>query len=259
MLAFSAGVVDRMSVGGDMDAREAAWWRDWRGRDFSWDGLAAMPAGDGATFQDYWRGEDYRLISEPGTTRRWTRFHCPFVFENGSPSPKASWTADDWRDLEHSLRTRLMLSSDERPCRLDGIVLRGLDEGGDDAGEAYLWLSARWAYFRTAVDLRNTSLGLSDFQGAWFGGHADFSGARQLQPNFSGVAHASPEPAAARTATPLPRPAPQPAQAAVIPVAVQPETVIAPPPAKPEWGWRVVAGLAASAAIAAVVAVLLRK
>lgn len=247
-------------MGGDMDAREAAWWRDWRARDFSWDGLAAMPAGDGATLQDYWRNEDYRLISEPGTARRWTRFHCPFVFADGSPSPKATWSADDWRDLEHSLRTRLALSSDDRPCRLDGVVLRGLDEGDDDAGEAYLWLTARWSYFRRRVDLRNTSLGLSDFQGAWFGGPADFSGARQLQPNFGSTIHAVPEPVAARPSEPVPPPRPvaMPAPTAVKPVAVTPETVATPLPATRKWGWRVIAGLGAAAMAAVAIAVLFR-
>ena len=74
----------------DQRIREAAWWRAWQVRDYSWAGLAALPASEGLTLQDYWRGEKDRLIAEPGTTRRWTRFHCPFVFSDGSASPKAA-------------------------------------------------------------------------------------------------------------------------------------------------------------------------
>lgn len=234
---------------------QAAWWRDWWALDFSWDGLAAKPGGD-STLQDYWRGEHYALIDEPGTPRRWTRFHCPLVFADGTPSPKSHWTLKEWRDLERSVRTRLALSEADRPCRLDGCVLRTLDEASDDAGEAYLWLTATYAWFGASLSFRNNSLGLSDFSGAWFGGPADFDGARQLQPDFSDATFA--EPGLSRVMAQIiavSRPAPE---AMPVPVSHPVETL--PPQSGPQQGrpaWRIAAGVIVLAALAATAAILL--
>ncbi len=246
-------------AGGDIGAREAAWWADWRARDFSWDGLAAQAAGD-SSLQDYWRNQQHSLILEPGTQRRWTRFHCPLAFADGTPSPKAAWRDEDWHDLERSLRTRLALSEAERPCRLDGCVLRRMDEGADDAGEAYLWLSARWAWFGEGVDLRNNSLGLSDFQGAWLGAGSDFAGARQLQPNFgSTVQFSRPADIAGAPVDRLPpqavaAPPPQPPAQ----IRLMPETAAEPPAKSSDLGLRIATGLAIAAAIAVALAAFLR-
>src|SRR4051794_18827651 len=96
-------------------ALELQWWKDWRAADYSWDGLAAkrmMHRGTEITLQDYWRGEDGRLIAEPGTSRRWTRLHCPLVFADGTPSPKARWAqvdfgGTDWSDIAAIIQARL--------------------------------------------------------------------------------------------------------------------------------------------------------
>ncbi len=231
----------------DIKAREAAWWRAWWQRDFSWDGLAVLG------LQSYWRSEMGRLIAEPGTARRWTRFHCPFVFADGTPSPKAAWSDDDWVDVERSVRTRLAFATAEAPCRLDGAVLRGLDEGANEAGEAYLWLVAAHAYFQRGVDLRNSSLGLSDFHGAWFGGSADFAGAHQLQPDFAEVSFAQPATVQATPAAPHLT-----LEQAIAPVVVTPEpapTNTQDPPTRKRLPWLVI--LAIAAALAAIAATIL--
>lgn len=151
-------------------AAEAAWWQAWWQRDFSWQGLARVQAGHDS-LQDYWRVEAGRLIPEPGSDRLWTRFHCPFVFADGSPSPKAAWTKAEWEDLRMSIRTRLARGSEGTPCRLDGVVLDGLDEAEDTLPDhdGYLWLVARQAFFRGDVELSRTGFEWLDLHGAWFG------------------------------------------------------------------------------------------
>ena len=163
-------------------AREAQWWDAWRGRDYSWDGLAAKLGHGSGTLQDIWALESERLIAEPGTPRRWTRWHCPFVFADGSLSPKASWSAAEWHDLDLGLRTRLAMGTRARPCRLDGVVIDGLHEGESEVPDeaAFLWLLAPFSYVRGDVDLSHAGMGLCDFHGAWFGGRVDLTGARVL-------------------------------------------------------------------------------
>src|SRR5438132_9712575 len=99
----------------DIAALEAQWWKGWRAADHSWDGLAAKsPEACGdiglRTLQDYWAGERDRLIDEPGTGRRWTRFHCPLTFADGSPTPKALWNEADWQALADDL-AKMMLDA----------------------------------------------------------------------------------------------------------------------------------------------------
>jgi hypothetical protein len=170
---------------------EAAWWQAWRNRDFSWQGLARIPAGDG-TLQDYWRAEAGRLVAEPGSDRLWTRFHCPFIFADGSPSPKAAWLAADWDDLRMSIRTRLARGAECAPSRLDGVVLDGLDEAEDDLPErdGYLWLVARQAFFRGDVELSRTGFEWLDVHGAWFGGSFRTDGAHIVNYNVYGSVQA---------------------------------------------------------------------
>ncbi|ESQ87479.1 hypothetical protein ABAC460_19320 [Asticcacaulis sp. AC460] len=176
-------------AGIDKQTQEAAWWNAWRRFDLSWEGLARREGHSDATLQDYWRNEAGRLIAEPGTARQWTRFHCPFVFEDGTPSPKSHWTAADWADLHSSLRTRLAMGSEAKPCLLTGAVLDGLFEAEAEVpdAEGFLWLRANWAYFRDGVDLSRNGLGLADFRAAWFGGKAVFEGARAVTAEFDGA------------------------------------------------------------------------
>jgi len=159
-------------------AAEAAWWQAWRTCDFSWQGLARIPAGDG-TLQDYWRMEAGRLIAEPGSDRLWTRFHCPLVFADGSPTPKMAWSTSEWEDLRVAVRTRLARGGEAAPCRLDGAVLDRLNEAEDQLPErdGYLWLIARHAFFAGDVDLSRTGFELLDVHGAWFGGAFHTEGA----------------------------------------------------------------------------------
>ncbi|EGF93471.1 hypothetical protein ABI_19110 [Asticcacaulis biprosthecium C19] len=176
-------------AGIDKQTQEAAWWNAWRRLDLSWDGLARREGHGDASLQDYWRNEAGRLIDEPGTPRRWTRFHCPFVFENGSPSPKSAWTAADWADLHGSLRTRLAMGTETKPSLLTGVVLDGLFEAEAEVPDqdGFLWLRANWAYFRDGVDMSRNGLGLADFRAAWFGGKAVFEGARAVTAEFDGA------------------------------------------------------------------------
>lgn len=170
-------------------AHEAEWWSSWRALDFSWQGLAARPGHGEASLQDYWRNEGDRLIAEPGTARLWTRFHCPFAFADGSPSPKASWTEADWRDLHQGLRTRLAKGTAEQPCRFDGIVIDALREAEDEVPDAagFLWLRAPNIFVRSDVDLRHAGLALCDVAGAWLGGRVDMTGAEILSGSLNDV------------------------------------------------------------------------
>ncbi len=126
----------------DIAALEAQWWKAWRAADFSWDGLArqsSQACGDIgiATLQDYWASERERLIPEPGTSRRWTRFHCPLAFADGSPSPKAAWSEADWRGLADDLG-RLMLD--------DCVLFAGIVSALPAMAHPNLWLNASCAY-----------------------------------------------------------------------------------------------------------------
>ena len=172
-------------------AQEAAWWRTWRDLDFSWSGLVRHP-GHLGSLQDYWRNEEHRLISEPGTSRRWTRFHCPLIFDDGAPSPKFAWTPAEWADLHAGLRTRLAMGTRDRPALLTGIVLDGLWEAEPELpqSDGFLFLRANTVYFRDGLDLSRNGMGLADFREAWFGGKAVFEGARAVEAQFEGALYA---------------------------------------------------------------------
>lgn len=149
----------------DVAALEAQWWAAWRAADYSWDGLAGKSSQacrdiGVKTLQDYWAAERDRLIPEPGTSRRWTRIHCPLVFADGSPSPKAAWSDADWRALADDL-SALMLD----PCVLfTGIVAR-LPAAPDG-----LWLNAAQAYLIGPLTLSTAAWHLD---GAWIAGPVD--------------------------------------------------------------------------------------
>jgi len=147
----------------DLAAREAQWWAAWRAADYSWDGLAAKSSQACRdiginTLQDYWAAERDRLIDEPGTARRWTRFHCPLVFADGSPSPKASWSDAQWRDLTDAL-SALMLD----PCVLFAGVVAPIPAVTHDD----LWLNAPQAYLIKGLALSRAAWHLDT---AWIDG-----------------------------------------------------------------------------------------
>jgi uncharacterized protein YjbI with pentapeptide repeats len=156
----------------DIAALEAQWWKDWRAADYSWDGLAAKSSqackdiGLG-TLQDYWASERDRLIAEPGTMRRWTRFHCPLAFAGGAPSPKASWSEADWRALADDL-ARLTLD----PCVLFTGLVAPLPAGRPD-----LWLNAPHAYVHGPLTLGAAAYVLDR---AWIAGRVGGAGTSGL-------------------------------------------------------------------------------
>ncbi len=205
----------------DMTALEAQWWKDWRAADFSWDGLAAKSSEACAdiglkSLQDYWAAEVDRLIAEPGTTRRWTRFHCPLAFADGTPSPKAAWSDAEWRALSGDLAQRML----DACVLFTGVVAplpaaphpelwlnaqRAYIIGPLDFGSAVLCVDQAWiagtlgggkwslwaddAVFAGGIGLRGASLGplslqraqilgVADFTGATFGDTSVFTGAR---------------------------------------------------------------------------------
>jgi hypothetical protein len=100
-------------------ALEKAWWDDWWAQDFSWEGLAQKIATGSMTLQDFWDAEKDFLISEPESNRQWTRFHCPFVFANGTPSPKATWIREEW-DRVATIPSAVIVY-------MDGVVLERLE------------------------------------------------------------------------------------------------------------------------------------
>ena len=147
----------------DITALEAQWWKDWRAADYCWDGLAAKSSEACkdiglATLQDYWAAERHRLIDEPGTARRWTRFHCPLAFADGAPSPKARWTETDWRTLHNDL-SRMMLD----PC----VLFTGVVAPLPAAANPDLWLNAPHAYVMGPLTLGRATYALD---GAWIAG-----------------------------------------------------------------------------------------
>jgi len=154
----------------DRAARETQWWKDWRAADYSWDGLAAKsPEACGdiglKTLQDYWAAERDRLIVEPGTARRWTRFHCPLAFADGSPSPKASWGEAEWKALADDL-AKLMLD----PCVLFTGIVAPLP-----ATPPGLWLNGQQAWIHGPLRLSAATYVLDQawIAGAVIGGETD--------------------------------------------------------------------------------------
>ncbi len=149
----------------DVATLEAQWWAAWRIADYSWDGLAAKSSEACRdiglkTLQDYWSAERDRLIPEPGTPRRWTRFHCPLAFADGSPSPKAGWSDAEWRALTHDLAA-LMLD----PCVLFAGIVAPLP-----AVPAGLWLNAPEACLTGGLTLSAAAWHLDK---AWIDGPVD--------------------------------------------------------------------------------------
>ena len=99
---------------------EKDWWADWRAVDFSWEGLASKKMSDGQTLQDYWRDkiDDLGgLIDEVGrdgvVIRQWTPFHLPYFFEDGTPTPKSSWTDTQKIAFQKALEKDLMRALDD--------------------------------------------------------------------------------------------------------------------------------------------------
>ncbi len=138
----------------EVAALEKAWWAAWWQADYSWDGLAQKrDLGEEKSLQDYWREEASFLIAEPGTKRRWTRLHCPYIFADGTPSPKSSWGQTEW-----SAVTQLVRSQTDR---LSGAVLHRFDLApGTDR------VRADHAYVETLMLFGDGDL-TADLRGAW--------------------------------------------------------------------------------------------
>ncbi|HVZ28988.1 MAG TPA: pentapeptide repeat-containing protein [Asticcacaulis sp.] len=180
--------ISKVQANPEVQAFEAAWWQAWRKQDFSWDGLAAQPGHDGHSLQDYWRGEADDLIAEPGTNRRWTRFHCPLVFADGTPSPKANWSETQWQAVQMAVKTRLARGSETEPCLLTGVVLDRLAEPEEvcrNDRDGDFWLVASGAYLRDGCDFTCGGFAGVAFNAAWFGGEAVFAGTRLQKADFT--------------------------------------------------------------------------
>ncbi len=175
----------------DLSALEAQWWKDWWAADWSWDGLKlkslkkvidngseflffardeAQVAGD-LTLADVWQAESSHLIPEPGTTRQWTRLHCPYFFADGSPSPKMSWTEEQWREATNAIRSWKFKNELPQHVFLNGAVIRSLPMFVHDEDKLLrLWMdqantSKGGSGFHTLNSFRSIS-GLN----AWFSG-----------------------------------------------------------------------------------------
>ena len=190
----------------DVAALEKAWWTAWWAADYSWDGLAAKHADgqDRPSLQDDWSVEEKFLISEPGTNRRWTRLHCPLVFADGTPSPKASWGQADWSAVSQLVRAhtdrlsgavleRLTLRIDDGHVRADQAYVAQLTQF---SGSATLDFSRAWiagtSFYKATVseaDFSSTTFcGLASFKDVVFQEGARFSHARFVgDAEFDGV------------------------------------------------------------------------
>ena len=164
----------------ELAAHARAWWAAWWAADYSWHGLAAKRlVGDDRSVQDYWSSEQAFLIDEPGSDRRWTRLHCPFVFADGTPSPKASWSQADWSALTDLIRTQtdrlsggvlqhLTLRLDDGHVRADHAYI---DQTTQVSGKATVNFSGAWV---TEACFAGAELRAADFSAATFCGRADF-------------------------------------------------------------------------------------
>lgn len=196
-------------------AHDGHWRARWRAKDYSWSGLAkrrwrgwwvgpdqrpyetaSVPEGSRpATLQDYWRSEEGRLIEGDGLL--WTRAHCPLAWSDGSPTPKASWTAEDRFAFEGMLTARLAEAAEtsfhgshlfrevvgvDRRAQFHGCVLFGAPQIANIA-DAY---SARFegAYFVENARFQDARfIGDVYFAGAVFAGECNF-----LHTHFDGEA-----------------------------------------------------------------------
>jgi uncharacterized protein YjbI with pentapeptide repeats len=208
-------------------AIDAAWWKSWWEKDYSWEGLAkkpwagwvkldsgeVVPAGEGvarvpATLQDYWRDQEGALIASP-SGQKFTPLHLPLAWPDGTPTAKAGWTPDR---LHAVLTDRLARAAavetvfqgpswDRRPvgpdhrAQLEGVVLS--DFRLADFADV-LSTQADHEGSRVSLQCRNAAFsGDADFREAALSDVADFSeaafsrGADFSEAAFSGVAYFS--------------------------------------------------------------------
>ena len=117
-----------------------------RSVDYSWDGLAeifwsgwrvapdgalverdhAPPGARRATLQDYWRDEAAHLIEGDG--KQWTRAHCPLIWANGAPTPKANWSPEERAAYAEMLARKL---EEAAATEFTGLYLRRRAIGAD--------------------------------------------------------------------------------------------------------------------------------
>ena len=176
--------------------REDAWWQRWREMGYSWEGLAKKGDGQGITLQDYWRDEEPRLIldpTDPEKKRRYTRFHLPLTWSDGTPTEKSTWTEDEHAGLARDLEARLQQALDQDQMALfSGVVLLQVPampppkaaEGSDDAAPAPRGVDVAFGYswLNTGTKWHHQVFGNAWFSGATFSGRAWFGGA-----TFSGL------------------------------------------------------------------------
>lgn len=169
VLGAYGGMMAETATNPEVAALEKAWWAAWWQADYSWDGLAQKrDAGDGKSLQDYWSSEQAFLIAEPGTGRRWTRLHCPFIFADGTPSPKAGWASELWDEVASVAQAA--------PDRLSGVVLDTLKL------DRHTSVCAKQAYIRNMVNVQGELR--ANFRLAWLTS-ALFNGAILTQADFS--------------------------------------------------------------------------
>jgi len=127
-----------------------AWAKAWQEQDFSWKGLALHPwegwwvSTEGtaspnrgsdtdrpATLQDYWRAEEGRLIKHPRSDVAYTRFHLPFEWPDGAPTPKSNAPAEETTALLDAVVSRIReavhdpAALHDQRAQLQGVVLPG--------------------------------------------------------------------------------------------------------------------------------------
>lgn len=176
---------------------EKEWWDRWWQKDFSWNGLAT----NGNKFltpnlQEFWAAEATQLIedptdpiADPDKRRRFTKFHLPFYWSNGMPTPKLGWPEAKHLQLKEELE-RLWRQS-EGEVRFDGIVVSKVPmppktEGGKDQvptaffNHAWLKPGTDWSgtTFGRALFLYALWSGPSQLTGTEFQGDVGFNGAK---------------------------------------------------------------------------------
>ena len=190
------------------------WWDKWWEEDFSWDGLAnkswdgwvvmdhgrVLPIEDApgewerdrygnlelpddypgrqATLQDYWRDQEEDLVTSPDGATRFTRFHLPLTWRDGSPTGKAEW---DHSALDDLIAGRIAASAEtEFEYRYFGMRPKGADRRVQFQGGVFLLFSTpitQTGDNRTRLNWRSdvaAFVGFAAFRSAAFYGDAVF-------------------------------------------------------------------------------------
>jgi len=176
---------------------EKEWWDRWWAKDFSWNGLAVDKSRlDSPPLRDFWAAHDVALVDDPtdpqtdvSKKRRYTEFHLPFYWPDGSPTVKLSWPDEKHLELRRQLEHIWRSSNGE--VRFDGVVLKKVPMPPDTASrQSTVYFNHAWLQpgndwmdqaFGPAYFLYSLLYGPTTLTGTTFKGPVGFNGATTLK------------------------------------------------------------------------------